>query len=73
MPQRIPCLFAKLLDTAPTMRDNGGMTNHPTNEIDTLHCEGCGSTDAEDLYTGDQGYTACCNEPVVIGCRTCTH
>lgn len=20
---------------------------------------------AEDLYSGDQGYTACCNEPVV--------
>jgi len=26
------------------------------------HCENCGSTDYEDLHTGDQGYTACCNE-----------
>jgi len=28
------------------------------------HCQGCGSTDREDLETGDQGYSACCNEPV---------
>lgn len=32
------------------------------------HCESCGSTDLEDLTTGDQGYTACCNEPVVYEC-----
>lgn len=31
------------------------------------HCENCGSTDAEDLYHGDQGYTACCNECVCYG------
>lgn len=30
----------------------------------TPHCQNCGSTDREDLTTGDQGYTACCNEPV---------
>ena len=30
------------------------------------HCERCGSTDSEDLYTGDQGYSACCNEPVIL-------
>lgn len=28
-------------------------------------CSQCGSTDYEDLYLGDQGYSACCNEPVV--------
>jgi hypothetical protein len=31
----------------------------------TEHCELCGSTRYEDL-DGDEGYTACCNEP------TCT-
>ena len=31
------------------------------------HCELCGSFDYEDLYTGDQGYTACCNEPTCDG------
>lgn len=31
------------------------------------HCTGCGSTDHEDLTTGDQGYSACCNEPVSTG------
>lgn len=30
--------------------------------MSTTHCESCGSTDYEDLHTGDQGYTACCNE-----------
>jgi hypothetical protein len=34
---------------------------------DVAHCELCGSTDREDLTTGDQGYTACCNEPVRYG------
>ena len=35
------------------------------------HCESCGSADREDLTTGDQGYTACCNELIVTrgGCR----
>lgn len=28
------------------------------------HCELCGTFDIESLETGDQGYTACCNEPV---------
>lgn len=31
------------------------------------HCESCGATDYESLYTGDQGYTACCNERVCSG------
>jgi hypothetical protein len=30
--------------------------------IDLPHCENCGSTNRYDLTTGDQGYTACCNE-----------
>ena len=30
----------------------------------TTHCSLCLSTDHEDLHTGDQGYTACCNEPL---------
>lgn len=29
------------------------------------HCESCGSEDYEDIMFGDQGYSACCNEPVV--------
>jgi hypothetical protein len=27
-------------------------------------CSQCHSTDREDLTTGDQGYSACCNEPI---------
>lgn len=30
------------------------------------HCESCGSTDREDLTTGD-GYTSCCNELICDG------
>lgn len=44
------------------------------------HCEQCGSTRLEDTDTVHdpdlQGYSACCNEPVVTGehCLTdCTH
>lgn len=37
------------------------------------HCECCGSTEAEDLYNGDQGYTACCNELVCHGDTTVTY
>lgn len=37
------------------------------------HCSSCGSTAWEDLETGDQGYTACCNEPVVHGICNGTH
>jgi hypothetical protein len=40
-------------------------------QINTSHCEQCGSTDPEDLYNGDQGYSACCNEIVVWGSDTC--
>jgi len=36
-------------------------------DIQVAHCQNCGSTDYEDLNTGDQGYTACCNEPVEYG------
>lgn len=32
--------------------------------FENSYCTGCGSTDREDLTTGDQGYSACCNEPV---------
>ena len=32
--------------------------------IGEVHCENCGSTDLEDLNSGDQGYTDCCNELV---------
>lgn len=57
---------------------------YPMNEskpcqIGTLHCEGCGSTDREDLTDIDEGhfpgtYSSCCNEPVVWPHSTsCTH
>lgn len=39
--------------------------------INTPHCQLCGSTDYEDLNAGDQGYTACCNEPVECDSRHC--
>lgn len=39
--------------------------SHSTSEyLLSEHCENCGSREFEDLYLGDQGYTACCNEPV---------
>lgn len=42
--------------------------SHPTYIPATAtHCELCGSFDIEDLETGDQGYTACCNEPTCDG------
>jgi hypothetical protein len=38
------------------------------------HCEMCGSTDYENTMYGDQGYSACCNEPVVsVSCHGCSH
>lgn len=38
------------------------------------HCSLCGSTSWENLNTGDQGYTACCNEPVISKCdENCDH
>ncbi len=40
------------------------MTTDSPCKIASQHCEQCGSTDREDLTTGDQGYTACCNERV---------
>lgn len=36
----------------------------------TRHCENCGSTDPEDL-TGNDGYSACCNELIVSGADDC--
>ena len=33
--------------------------------INEPHCQQCGRTDYESLETGDQGYTACCNEIVI--------
>jgi hypothetical protein len=48
----------------------------PANSIAADHCQSCGSTAYEDLWLGDQGYTACCNERVVYGgCTTddCSH
>lgn len=39
--------------------------------INTPHCQQCGSTDYEDLYTGDERYTACCNEPIESDSRGC--
>lgn len=42
--------------------------SHPTYiAIDETHCELCGTFDLESLTTGDQGYTACCNEPTCDG------
>jgi hypothetical protein len=43
--------------------------------ITATHCQSCGSTDNEDLTTGDQGYSACCNEIVVWDCHpsVCYH
>lgn len=42
-------------------------------EAGLTHCQLCGSTDYENLNTGDQGYTACCNEPAVESsyCQDC--
>lgn len=39
--------------------------------IQGQHCENCGSTDYEDLHTGDQGYTACCNELIAYDAAEC--
>jgi hypothetical protein len=53
------------------MRYNDSMTSC---KIEGRHCEQCGSTDREDLTTGDQGYSACCNELVVdAGYCRCHH
>lgn len=41
--------------------------NLSASRIAGTHCENCGSTDREDLETGDQGYTACCNELACYG------
>lgn len=42
--------------------------SHPTFiPASETHCELCGTFDYESLETGDQGYTACCNEPQCDG------
>ena len=45
--------------------------------IKAWHCEACGRTDPEAIeYTEEnQGYSSCCNEPVVDeqDCVTCMH
>lgn len=42
-------------------------------QIDTAHCQACGSTDPQDIgwdvRAANDGYTACCNERVVGGPR----
>ena len=39
--------------------------------ITISHCSGCGSTDVHD---STDGYTMCCNEPLVWNCGSrCTH
>jgi len=40
--------------------------------INRPHCSTCGSTDPANLYEGDQGYTACCNEPVELNANDCS-
>lgn len=42
-----------------------------TCQINQPHCENCGATDYESLHTGDQGYTACCNELISQGPSDC--
>lgn len=44
--------------------------------VEGRHCQQCGTTDYESLETGDQGYTACCNELVMTECDPggfCSH
>ena len=57
-----------------TTEGNTMPTINPT-EIRDRHCQQCGSTDYESLETGDQGYSACCNEIVMSECdlRFCSH
>ena len=43
------------------------MMNTTNCTTDVAHCTQCGSANLEDVTTGDQGYSACCNEPVAIG------
>ena len=43
------------------------MMNTTNCTTDVAHCTQCGSANLEDVTTGDQGYSACCNEPVSHG------
>lgn len=53
--------YVQVIEFDPTI-------SHPTYiAINKTHCELCGTFDYESLNTGDQGYTACCNEPQCDG------
>jgi len=43
------------------------MMNTTNCTTDVAHCTNCGSANLEDVTTGDQGYSACCNEPIAAG------
>lgn len=47
---------------------------NPT-QINGSHCQQCGSTDYEDIYSEGDGYSACCNEIVMLECdlHFCSH
>ena len=45
--------------------------NQPRCTITLPHCESCGSTENEDVFGGDQGYSDCCNEIVVLDMHDC--
>lgn len=60
LPQNDPNEPGRVLEFAPV----GIPTFTRTTED---HCENCGTLDLEALMTGDQGYTACCNELVCHG------
>jgi len=52
--------------------DPFGVTVASRSRITKAHCQQCGSTDPENVETWNdpefQGYSACCNEIVVISC-----
>lgn len=37
------------------------------------HCSQCGSSSPDSVRGGDQGYSACCNEPVCPGGPYCAY
>jgi hypothetical protein len=47
------------------------MTETHTCQIHEAHCENCGSTDYENVFLGEDGYTACCNECISYGPSDC--
>lgn len=62
-PQDDPNMIGRVLEFAPV-----GIPTFTRTTAD--HCELCGTVDIESLTTGDQGYTACCNELVCHGTTT---